>query len=229
MSDLQTPERGAEQASAELPIPKLETPSPVSSTSSVDTAAIVKQVAEELRKELKMAQSTKDKEIAKIKRKLGIDDLKELEERGATIPADVKLEYRLQQLEQGSSAEAPEQPKSSPGNGAELTATDVSEVIQSYQLDANDAQVLEKLRGTYRNRDHFQATMAEIALARATKSTPTPAASTTLTSSAGKTVINETQAEEKYGELGSLLKNPTMNAAKIKALTEELESAGYKL
>ena len=232
MSDPQNPESGSEPAIQGLPIPKIEGASTASPTSGVDMEALAEKVAAKLRPDFeKVAQSTKDKRIAAIEKKLGTVDLAELEQMGVPITEGVKTEYRFRQLEKQLQTELPSQsqPPASKGNGAELTANDVSEVMQRFKLDANDAEVLEKLRGTYENRYHFEATMANVALARANKTTPTPAATTTLSGSAGKTVMNEAQAEVKYGELGDLLRNPTLNAAKIKALTTELEEAGYKV
>jgi hypothetical protein len=147
------PERGTEQPGEGLPIPKLETPS-TAGPSSVDTDAIVKQVAEQLRREIRQAQSTKDKNAELVRRTPGINDLSELEAMGATIPENVKLEYRLRQIEGQQPAEgSPVQKPSSPGNGAALTAADVSEVVKKFNLDANDPDVIGALRGTYRNRD----------------------------------------------------------------------------
>jgi hypothetical protein len=222
------PERGAEQPSSELPIPTLESPSSASSPSSVDTDAIVKQVTENLRRELRMAQSTKDKEIATIKKTLGISDLSELEAMGATIPENVKLEHRLRQLESGRTAESsPDQKPSSPGNGAGLTAQDVSEVVKKFQLDANDADVIGALRGTYRNRDHFEATLASMALARINRPQPSAAESTAIATQATAAPSNEDTAAM-IARLNDLQKFPSKNKAEITKLRTELDQRGWK-
>jgi hypothetical protein len=227
MTDQPNPERGAEQVSEGLPIPTLTQPSSDSSPSAVDTNAIVKQVTENLRRELRMAQSTKDKEISTIKKQLGISDLSELEEMGATIPENVKLEHRLRQLEQGRTPDnSPSQQAPSPGNGAALTAQDVSEAVQKFQLDANQPDVIEALRGTYRNRDHFDATLAQMALARATKQPPSPAASTALQSppaSSGGTDVTGLIAE-----LSEWQKKPSQYRQQIKERVAELDKRGWK-
>lgn len=213
------PERGAEQPGSDLPIPKLETPSPAS-PSSVDTDAIVKQVEERLRREIRQAQSMRDKESAASK-KVGIDDLSELEALGATIPDHVKNEYRFRRLESGAPANnSPVQSTPSPGNGAALTAQDVSEVVKNLRLDANDADVINALRGTYRNRDHFEATMANLALARVNQPQPSPAESASLQASppSGGQDLKGLQAayEKRRNEIAQ-----TMNGdAKIKALSD---------
>jgi hypothetical protein len=173
LDDPKNLERGAEQASEGLPIPKLETPSPVSSpSSSVDIEAIADKVAEKIQRDLRMAQSKKDKNAELVKKTYGINDLSELEEMGVEIPEKVKWEYRLRNLE-GSRTQPESTVKTpSPGSGAALTAQDVSQIITDLQLDANDPQVIEGLRGTYRSRDHFESHMTKLALGRATKQPP---------------------------------------------------------
>jgi hypothetical protein len=232
MTDTPKPEGGQEQVSQELPTPKFTGASADSATSSVDTTALAKEVAKLIMPEFqKMAQSTKDKRIADIEKqmsRLGLSDLAELEGMGAQIPDNVKQEFRFRQLEsQRQTPEAPSQTSTSQGSGANLTAQDVSEAVRQYQLDANTPEVLEVLRGTYRNRDHFEATLARVALARSNKPTPTPAESASLQSQppAGKMAADV--ADQKYGELGRLLKEPSRNASKIESLKKELIDAGY--
>jgi hypothetical protein len=220
------PERGTEQPSEGLPIPKLETPLSDSSPSSVDTDAIVKQVTENLRRELRMAQSTKDKEIATIKKTLGISDLSELEAMGATIPENVKLEHRLRQLESQRTAEGSPEGTSSPGNGAGLTAQDVTEVVKKFQLDANDTEVIGALRGTYRNRDHFEATLASMALARVNR--PQPSAAESAAISTPEAVTSHKDTATMIARLAELQKLPTKNRAEIAKLSAELDQRGWK-
>jgi len=196
--DLQTPERGTEQASEGLPIPTLETPSSTT-PSGVDIAAIKKQVAEELRKELRMAQSTKDKNAELVRKTLGINDLSELEEMGVKIPDNVKLEYRLRGMEQGRPTEQTHsQSTSSGGTGDVLTAQDVSEVIAKYALDANTPEVLEKLRGTYKTREQFQLTMADLAYTRSTKPPSSPSAASTLTGAPAQNKDEQTKLQDEF-------------------------------
>jgi hypothetical protein len=225
MTEPTQPERsGTEQPSEGLPIPTLETPS-TASPSSVDTNAIVEQVAERLRREIRQAQSTKDKEISAIKKGLGISDLSELEAMGATIPENVKLEYRLRQIEgQGAADSSPVQKAPSPGNGAALTAQDVSEVVKKFQLDANDADVIGALRGTYRNRDHFEATLANMALARVNRPQPSAAESTTIQSGSAST--NAVDVDRLNAELIELSKAPSKNMKRIQEIGDILKKAG---
>lgn len=229
--DPTTPERGAEPESAELPIPKLSAPSPVSSPSGTDIDAIAEKVAEKIQRDLRMAQSKKDKNAELVKRTYGISDLAELEALGATIPENVKLEYRLQQIE-GARQQPPasSQPPSSNGNGEALTAQDVQTVVKNLSLDANDAEVLEKLRGTYRNRDHFEATMSQLALSRVTKSPPSPASSTAL--SGGKTTPdNEKTVITNYeAELAKIPRGNVLAVSNLKAkYREEARKKGFIL
>jgi hypothetical protein len=52
----------------------------------------------------------------------------------------------------------------------------VSQVISDLSLDANDPAVIEALRGTYRNRDHFEAAMGRMALQKVNRKQPSPSA-----------------------------------------------------
>lgn len=227
MTEPTQPETGKEPASQELPIPKLENASSGGPTSSVDIDAIAKQVAERIQNDLRMAQSTKDKEIAKIKKQLGIGDLSELEEMGAQIPDNVKLEYRLRQIETARTPESsPSQPTSSPGNGAALSAQDVSEVVKNFNLDANSADVIEALRGTYRNRDHFEATLARMAMAKANKPTGSAAESPALESAPASS--SKTDVNVLINRLSALQKEPTKNKEEIRKLKKELDDRDWK-
>ena len=182
MTDETKPEGGAEQVNGELPTPKFTDASPVSATSSVDTKALAAEVAKLLKPDFeKVAQSTKDKRIAALEKKLGVGDLAELEELGAQIPDSVKMEYRFRQLEtQRQDPDSSSQTTTSQGSGATLTTQDVSEVVRNFNLDANTPEVIDALRGTYRNRDHFEATLARLAVAKTNKPTPSATDATSL-------------------------------------------------
>jgi hypothetical protein len=169
---------------------------------------------------LRMAQSTKDKKVAAIEKRLGMTDLAELEAMGATIPENVKTEYRFRNLEQSPSESSPEQPASSPGNGAALTAQDVSEVVKKYQLDANESDVLEALRGTYRNRDHFEASLASLALARANRPQPSPAEASSLQAPASGVTPDEKSLRASYDKELTQIAQTQRGDAKIKAIAD---------
>jgi hypothetical protein len=171
-----------------------------------------------------VAQSTKDKRIAQLEKRLGMSDLAELEEQGVQIPENVKLEYRLRNLE--TQRPAPEsQAPTSQGSGASLTTQDVSEVVKQYQLDANSPEVLEALRGTYRNRDHFEATLAKVALARVNRPQPSAAESAApVTESSAPTKDTASM----IARLNELQKFPSKNRAEIAKLSTELEARGWK-
>src|SRR5260221_712817 len=80
MTDPNTTVSGTDGSNSEPPIPKFENNSSASPTSGVDTKALAKEVAELLRPDFeKVAQSTKDKRIAAIEKRLGVGDLAELE------------------------------------------------------------------------------------------------------------------------------------------------------
>jgi len=221
MTEPTQPERAAEQSSTELPIPKLETPSPVSSPSSVDIDAIADKVAEKIQRDLRMAQSKKDKNAELIKKTYGVSDLSELEELGVQIPENVKTEYRFRQLEQQRTVDnSPTQQTPSPGNGAALSAQDVSEVVKNFNLDANTPEVLEALRGTYRNRDHFEATLARLAMAKANKPQPSAAESSSLASGAAAQTPNEGDLLKKLNELQN---DPVKNLKEIREIKAKLK------
>lgn len=226
MADQPNPESGQGAASSELPIPKLETPSADSSTSVVDTEAIAKRVADILRPDIeKTVQSTKDKRIARIEKQLGVGELSELEELGVQIPENVKMEYRLRDIERSrQSPEVPGQTTTSQGSGATLTAKDVSEVVSGLKLDANDAEVLEALRATYRNRDHFEASMARIALNKSNKPTPSAASTTTMTTTPTPPT-DRPDVSALSAEYSRLAKQPGKNYARLKEIEEILNKA----
>jgi hypothetical protein len=220
MTDPINPEGGAEQVNPELPTPKFTDASPGSATSSMDPEALTEAILKRLDPILeKKMQSTKDKRIANIEKRLGIQDLEELKAMGATIPDNVLTEYRFRQLEESRQSAPSSQAPTSQGSGATLTATDVSEVVKNYQLDANTPEVLDALRGTYRNRDHFEATMAKLALKRTTIPQPSAAEAASLqTPAASAAGVKDLQSayEKKRNEIAQTLRGD----AKVKALSD---------
>lgn len=226
MTEPTKPEGTAEQVNQELPTPKFTDVSPDSATSSVDMDALAEKVASKLRPSFeKVAQSTKDKRIAEIQKRLGMQDLAELEEMGAQIPDNVKLEYRLRQIEGQRQPDSPAQTSTSQGSGANLAVQEVSEAVRKFNLDANDPEVIEKLRGTYRNRDHFEATLAQVALAKVNKPQPSAAESSSLE---GHHPSAAPDMSAKLARLAELQKFPSRHRDEIQALTKELEARGWK-
>lgn len=219
-------EGGQEQVNQELPTPKFTDASAGSATSSVDpealTEAILKRLDPILEKKL---QSTKDKRIANIEKRLGMQDIEELKAMGATIPDSVLTEYRFRQLEESRQSPASSQTPTSQGSGANLAAQDVSEVVKKFQLDANEPDVINALRGTYRNRDHFEATLAQMALARVNRPTPTAADSAAIT---GSPAPLKGDASAMIARLTELQKFPTKNKAEIAKLRAELEARNWQ-
>jgi hypothetical protein len=223
MTDNTKPEGGQEQVSGELPTPRFTDASAGSATSSVDTDALVEAVLRRLEPTLdKKLQSTKDKRIAEIEKRLKMSDLTELEELGAQIPDNVKLEYRLRQIEGNRQPES-NQATTSQGSGANLATQEVAEVVKKLNLDANDPEVIEKLRGTYRNRDHFEATLAQMALARATKPQPSAAESATIQAQPSTPV----DVSAKIAQLQKLQREPTRNREAIAKLSAELDAVNW--
>lgn len=143
-------ESAKEPVNQEPPTPKFTEVSPASPPSTPDISTLAAEVAKQLRPDFeKLVQSTKDKRFSEIEKRLG---LAELEEMGATIPDNVKLEMRLREMESRSSVQPPIQGRVEPQDSEQ-----VSTVIKEVQLDANSPETISLLRGTYRNIDHFRA------------------------------------------------------------------------
>lgn len=233
MTDPTQPESGQEQVNQGLPTPTFTETSAGSSTSSVDTEALIEAVLNRLTPQLeKKLQSTKDKRIANIEKQLGIRDLEELEAMGATIPESVKLEHRLRQLEGTRQSTPPQaQTPTSPGSGANLTAQDVAEVVKKFQLDANDPDVIGALRGTYRNRDHFENTLAHLALTRATRPPSDASGSASLPGSAGKQTDKAKQIETGYlEEMKTVRRGDVRGVSRVQAKWKKIAAeAGLQL
>jgi hypothetical protein len=218
--DPQTQESGQEQqASEELPVPKLEDASADSRPSGqLDTDALVQTILERLNPEIdKRVQSVKDKRIAEIEKRLDSGQFTELEALGASIPDDVKREYRLRELE--DRLKQPQRQETSKGNGASLSAQDVSQVISDLSLDANDPAVIEALRGTYRNRDHFEATMGRMALQKVNRKQPSPSAAPSGNSGTAAAGVDE---DALLGELQTLYKEPSKHMPRILEIQKAL-------
>jgi hypothetical protein len=215
--DPKTTESGSEPAIEELPIPKIESASTDSPPSSLDIDSLAETILKKLSPELdKKLQSTKDKRISEIEKRLNLGQFAELEELGAQIPENVKLEYRLRELEgRNAKAESPAQ-RPSQGSGAQLSAQDVSQVITDLQLDANDPQVIEALRGSYRSRDHFDAAMTKLAYARVTKPNPSPSAAPAVQGKPAPAHDLQSEYEKRRNEIASTMRGDQ----KTRALAE---------
>lgn len=167
----QTPESGAEGASAGLPTPTFESPSPDSSTSGFDAKALAKEVAELLMPEIdRKIQSTKDKRIAQLEKQYG--SLSELEELGVSIPENVKQEYRLRQIE--SKLQAPVQ-ASSQGRGENPDGAQALAVLNELELDTRSPEVAALMGGKFKDITHFTAEAAKLKVRQLKAPNPTPA------------------------------------------------------
>lgn len=147
---------GQPEVNQELPTPKFTESAGVSATSAFDPKEIAKQVAEILRPDIeKTIQSTKDKRIAKLEKAVGLEELEQL---GATIPENVKAEYRNRQLEERLQAiEQSTSPKPTSQGSGTVQANEWSKVIEQVGLDLKAPETISLLRGEYRNIDHFTA------------------------------------------------------------------------
>lgn len=153
-----TLESAKEPVKQESPTPVFTETSPAKPPSTPDISSLAAEVAKQLRPDFeKIAQSTKDRRFSEIEKRLGISELEEL---GATIPDNVKLEYRLRELEaQKARVQEPIQGRVEQQNNEQVAA-----VIKELNLDANSPETISLLRGTYRNLDHFQAEAAKLRL-----------------------------------------------------------------
>lgn len=214
MSEIQNElESGQVQEKAELPVPTFSEKS-ADSQVSIDPQALAKQVAELLRPNFeKMAQSTKDKRIAKLEKAVG--GLAELEALGVAIPPEVKLEMRLRDLEQSSVSTPVSQ-----GSG-KVETQEWSKIIDEIGLDLKATETIEFLRGEYRNLDHFEAEANR--LKRRLDSKPNPSLETSPTLSGRKPV--EKNNDSLLAELQLLQKTPLKNP---KRMAEIEEALGWK-
>lgn len=225
MTEPTQPESTPEAGNQGLPVPTFSETSADKPTSQVDTKALAKEVADILRPELeRTAQSVKDRRFAAIEKKLGMSDLAELREMGVEIPENVEMKYQLRQLMEQRNPQAPETPTQAPtsqGSGASLTVQDVSEVVKKFNLDANQADVMEALRGTYRNRDHFEASLANLAFAKLNKPQPSAAASPAMPSTPNPP-SSPVDVSALSAEYSKLAKAPGKNAKRLKEIEDIL-------
>jgi len=182
---------------------------------SIDSQALAKQVAELLRPDFeKIAQSTKDKRIAKLEKAVG--GLAELEALGVAIPPEVKLEMRLRDLEQSSVSKPVSQ-----GSGT-VDANGWAKIIADVGLDTKDSETIALLRGEYRNLDHFEA--AAFRLKKRLDSKPNPSLETS-PSLNGRPLSAKPDRDQLAAELSELQNNPTKDNKERRAeLVKELRA-----
>ena len=160
---------------AELPTPSFSGSGDSSPSGGADE--IVSKIRSALLEDLKpviqqtierQVQSTKDKRIADIEKKMGrLGLLAELEEQGATIPENLKQEMRFRDLEERLTQST--QPAQSRDDGSSQQKQAVTEAIaelSKHGLDTNDAGFIQLLRGQYKNRAEFDLAVTRHVVAK---------------------------------------------------------------
>lgn len=215
-----TLESGQSPVSEEQPVPTF-TEKADSQISTVDPKAIAMQVAEILRPDFeKMAQSTKDKRIAKLEKAVG--SLAELEDMGVQIPENVKVELRNRELEQRLEAiegrAGSVQKPASQGSGT-VDANEWVKVVEEVGLDMKSPETIAFLRGEYRNIDHF--TSEAYRLKSKLDSSPNPTSATTSSLKVEKAAQSDVNALAT--EYDQLAKNPSQNWKRMTEIREVLD------
>ncbi len=176
-------------------------------------------------------QSEADKVTAAVRKdfKKEIEPIVESARRSLNLTDEQTVAYRNQLIQDEMQRRVFDSEPSSPaspalqGSEAQGAAdTSVKRLVEKMQLDINDPQVVQAIR---ENRDivDLSAAFAEIQYVKKTSPTPTPA--TMAPPAGGASVassLSVADIERKAGELDALLREPTMNAAKIAALQREL-------
>ena len=155
-------------------------------------------------------------EVNELKRKIA--EIEKLKKSG--LPEDAAIEEfsfreEVRALREQLGRINPAQPQPA-GNGAGL-AVETAKVLEQYQLDGNDAEVVEKVIKAGSPLEAENAAL-KIAYRRTQAPPPSPASAPTLT---GKAVTNE-DVQAKIDRLAKLQKEPTKHGAEIKKLSEEL-------
>jgi hypothetical protein len=216
MSPVESPESGTEAASVALPTPTFEAPLSASSTSSVDAKALAVEVAKILRPEIeRTVQSTKDKRIASLEKKLGLTELEEL---GIPVSPEQRQELRLRDLEARLSSPVQD---ASQGNGAAPDIAKVAQqVVTELEFDARTPEVIALLSGKYRNEDHFRAEANALKLRQLKQPTPTPAQAPALSGNMPAPESNQELENAYQNDLKAIAANPQLKGeSRIREIT----------
>lgn len=192
--------------------------------SKVDAESITRDLAE-VKKQLRSLQGDKDRGVAQTRR--DVDDLKrklaeieKLKKRGLSED-DAFEEFELR--EQLRSLRL--QPKSA-GN-AEGETVDKAETLRKYGLDENDPDVASAFSGVnFGSTLEMENAALKVALKKANKPKPDPAAAPSATGSTPVTMRDE-EAASKLRQLENYYREPSKYGANIKTIETELRSAGY--
>lgn len=216
----------------DLPTPEFSEQATSSTSSGADE--IVNKLLPHLEQMIeKKVQSVKDKRFSEIEKVLGGRSklLAELEEAGVPITKEVRAEMRIRELEERLTQpnNQPAQERVDGSTQTRTAATDAIAELKKYELSPNDPEFLALLRGKYQNRAEFDLAVSRHVVGKlAPQKPPNPAdvvQSPATSPSTGK--LSEAAADQKYAELGALLRSPTANATKIANLKKELNDSGY--
>jgi hypothetical protein len=186
-----------------------------------------------LESELKGLQSRQDKDKNEVQRFM--EDVKAhvakgltLDEAEQAVVADRKASEKEELLYKIAQKVGvlDNSPQNVAGNNSNA-ADEAAKVFAKYGVDPNDPVAIgfTSLKGA-----ELKAAVADYAFEKSKQPSLDSSAATSIQGSGGSAgKMTAEQAEAKYGEINVLYKEPTKNAAKIKALTKELADSGYKL
>lgn len=208
----------------------------VSSTSTPEAPNALEQMESLVSKAVEKAlQSQKDKRFSTIEKKLdGFTPVME-QVKAILTPEQLKKLNAIQkdaEFEELKQAVYGKTDSSTPTEGNQTSAAkfDAQNILKEYQLDGNDPDVIAQvLSKDFKNETEAKLAAANLAFRRSNPTPPDISAAPVIKGGAPVTKISAEQADVKYADLSKLLRDPTMNAAKIKNLTKELKDSGYEV
>lgn len=233
MSDEKNQESDGQESVGGLPTPTF---SAESRGSTSDADALVSKLLDQLTPKLedliaRKVQSTKDKRVDKIEKVLGgrLDLLAELEGEGVAVPKEVRNELRMRELEERlnnpTAQPVPGKVDGSTDQGL-ATAEAVAE-LKKYNLDPNESDFIQILRGQYPSKEAFDAKLQRYILGKvAPKQPPSPAGFTQAPATGGATPQNvETLTKQYQTEMRNAPRGQAGNATR-NALKEQFRKQG---
>lgn len=230
--DLKTPVSGEVVKDNGLPQPKFSEPTPASPTSALSpdqiaafSSALKPIIEDTIDRKFK---STTDKRFSRLEKlEKGEDILKEvltsLKEQGVVLPPQLEQQYQIREaVERELSARgvvSPTDKSISSGTPNQVDTFNVVDDLKTFELDTNNPEVLNALRGQYRNHDHFLAELGKLKVRLSKPSTPSDTVSP---APAGGHVPQPENNDALIAELQTLQKNPAKNSARMKEIEKLL-------
>jgi len=215
------------EGSAGSPNPSASQGSGVQPTSGFDAKAL--QEIEHLIE--RKVQSVKDRRFDEQGKRLGeVESV--LERVKGLIPdkefKELKKDLEFEDLKRRVYGDPQDAPQS--GKLQERVAVDAQKVIEEFGLDVNDAKVrLELLSKSYKTAEEAEVAAAKFIKAQSKQPTPSDADAGSNPRQPPTSKMTESVAEEKYVELGKLMRNPSQNKSAIEAIKRQLIEGGYPL